>query len=113
MTTAPGPLIKLFLADIDGCLSEPYRAFDLDGFARLRAWAARAEADPAFPRLSVCSGRSYAYVEAVAQALDLRAPALFESGGGQFVLPEARIRWNPALTPAVERELDAVRAFYL
>jgi hydroxymethylpyrimidine pyrophosphatase-like HAD family hydrolase len=106
-------LIRLFLADIDGCLSEPYRAFDLDGFARLRAWAARAEEDPAYPRISVCSGRSYAYVEAVAQALDLRAPALFESGGGRFDLPLARIRWNPALTPAVERELDAVRAFYL
>lgn len=106
-------MIKLFLADIDGCLSEPYRAFDLDGFARLRAWAARAETDPAYPRLSVCSGRSYAYVEAVAQALDLRAPALFESGGGQFDLPAARIRWNPALTPEVERALDAVRAFYL
>jgi len=106
-------LIKLFIADIDGCLAEPYRPFDLDGFARLRAWAARAEAEPAFPRLTVCSGRAYAYVEAVAQALDLRAPALFESGGGRFDLPLARIRWNPALTPEVERELDAVRAFYL
>ncbi|MDX1421227.1 MAG: HAD family phosphatase, partial [Rubricoccaceae bacterium] len=106
-------MIKLFLADIDGCLSEPYRPFDLDGFGRLRAWVARAESDPPFPRLSVCSGRSYAYVEAIAQALDLRAPALFESGGGRFDLPAARIEWNPALTPEVERELDAVRAFYL
>lgn len=106
-------MIRLFLADIDGCLSEPYRAFDLDGLARLRALAARAEADPAVPRLGLCSGRSYAYVEAVAQLLDLRAPALFESGGGRFDLPVARIRWNPALTPEVERELDAVRAYYL
>jgi hydroxymethylpyrimidine pyrophosphatase-like HAD family hydrolase len=106
-------MVKLFIADIDGCLSEPYKPFDLDGFARLRAWAEQAEEDPALPRLSVCSGRSYAYVEAVAQALGLRAPALFESGGGRFDLPAARIRWNPALTPAVERELDAVRAFYL
>jgi len=38
-------VIRLFLADIDGCLSEPYRPFDLAGFARLRAWAIRAEED--------------------------------------------------------------------
>ncbi|MFN3596381.1 MAG: HAD hydrolase family protein [Rubricoccaceae bacterium] len=106
-------MIRLFFADIDGCLSEPYRPFDWEGFATLRAWGSRAEHDPRWPRLGLCSGRSYAYVEATAQALGLRAPALFESGGGRFDLPAARIRWNPALTPTAERELDAVRAFYL
>jgi hydroxymethylpyrimidine pyrophosphatase-like HAD family hydrolase len=104
---------KLFLVDIDGCLSEPYTPFRLDAFARLRAWIARAEADPRVPPIGICSGRSYAYVEATAQALGLRAPALFESGGGRFDLPEARITWNPALSPAVEADLAAVRAFLL
>ena len=104
-------VIKLFLADIDGCLSEPYTAFDLDAFATLRAWGSLAEADARFPRLGICSGRSYAYVEAVSQALGLRAPALFESGGGRFDLPDARITWNPALTPDVEAALDACRVF--
>lgn len=102
-------MIALFLADIDGCLSEPYRAFDWEAFARLRAWGARAEADDRFPRIGLCSGRAYAYVEATAQALDLRAPALFESGGGRFDLREARITWSEALTPAVERELAEAR----
>lgn len=106
-------MIRLFLADIDGCLSEPYTAFDLDAFRTLRAWADRAEADPRFPRVGLCSGRSYAYVEATAQAVGIRAPALFESGGGRFDLPEARITWNPALTPDVEAALDACRAFLL
>ena len=106
-------MIRLFLADIDGCLSEPYTAFDLDAFATLRAFAARAEADPAYPHLGICSGRAYAYVEATAQALGLRAPALFESGGGRFDLAHARITWNPALTPEVEAALDACRAFLL
>jgi len=104
--------IKLFLTDIDGCLSEPYHAYDLDGFAQLRAWAAAAEEDPALPRLGICSGRSYGYVEAVAQALDLRGPALFESGGGRLDLPAARIRWSDALTPEVEAQLAEVRAFF-
>ena len=106
-------MIRLFLADIDGCLSEPYAPYDLDGFAQLRAWAGRAEGDDRFPRLGLCSGRSYAYVEAVSQALGLRAPALFESGGGRFDLANARITWNPALTDAVERDLAAARAFLL
>lgn len=106
-------MIRLFLADIDGCLSEPYRPFDAAAFALLRAWGARAASDPRYPRIGICSGRAYAYVEATAQALALRAPALFESGGGRFDLADARITWNAALTPAVERELDAARRFLL
>ena len=107
------PVIRLFLLDIDGCLSEPYTPFRLDAFARLRAYIERAETDAAVPRIGICSGRSYAYVEATAQALGLRAPALFESGGGRFDLPAARITWNPALTPAAEAELAVVRAFLI
>ena len=106
-------MIKLFLADIDGCLSEPYAPFRLDAFRQLRAWGKRAETDPAYPRLGICSGRAYAYVEATAQALGLRAPALFESGGGRFDLADARITWSPAVTPEVEAELDACRRYLL
>lgn len=106
-------MIRLFLADIDGCLSEPYVPFDLDGFRQLRDWATRAETDDRYPRLGICSGRSYAYVEATSQALGLRAPALFESGGGRFDLADARITWNPALTADLERALDACRTFLL
>ena len=105
-------MVKLFLADIDGCLAAPYEAYDLDGFRTLADYNRRAESDPLLPRLGICSGRSYAYVEAVAQALDLRGPALFESGGGRFDLAEARIRWNPCLTDEVERQLREVRDYF-
>ena len=106
-------MIRLFLADIDGCLAEPYREFDLGAFARLRAWAAHAEGQEGWPTIGVCSGRAYAYVEAVAQALGLQGPALFESGGGRFDLGAATIRWNPALSPEAELALDRVRDFFL
>lgn len=109
----PRPVIRLLLIDIDGCLAEAYRPFRLDAFARLRAWIERAETDPRVPRVGICSGRSYAYVEATAQAVGLRAPALFESGGGRFDLLDGRITWNPALTPPIEADLDAVRAFLI
>jgi hydroxymethylpyrimidine pyrophosphatase-like HAD family hydrolase len=105
-------LIRLFLTDIDGCLSEPYVEYDLDGFRRLREWIAEAEENPLLPRIGICSGRAYAYVEAVAQALALRGPALVESGGGRFDLPSATIRWSPQLTEEVEAQLDGVRAFF-
>lgn len=106
-------MLRLFLADIDGCLSEPYTPYDLQGYTQLRDWSSRAANDVRYPRLGLCSGRSYAYVEAMAQALGLTAPALFESGGGRFDLLEARITWNPRLTPAVEGELEAARRFLL
>ena len=105
-------MIRLFLADIDGCLAAPYKAYDLDGFRTLAEYGRRAETDPTLPRLGICSGRSYAYVEAVAQALDLRGPALFESGGGRFDLATASIRWSDHLTPDVERQLHAVRDYF-
>ena len=108
-----GPaVIRLFLADIDGCVAEPYRSFDLEGLARLRDAAASAEDDPALPTLGLCSGRPYAYVEAIAQALDLTGPALFESGAGVFDLPTASVTWNPAFTPEVAERLGAVRDYF-
>ena len=105
-------MIKLFLADIDGCLAAPYEPYDLDGFRTLADYARRAESEPALPRLGICSGRSYAYVEAVAQALGLQGPALFESGGGRFDLSTATIRWNPLLTAEVEEALHGVRDYF-
>jgi hydroxymethylpyrimidine pyrophosphatase-like HAD family hydrolase len=105
-------MIELFLADIDGCLSAPYEPYDLDGFRTLADYGRRAETDSTLPRLGICSGRSYAYVEAVAQALGLRGPALFESGGGRFDLATATIRWSPLLTDDVERALNEVRGYF-
>ena len=106
-------MIQLFLSDIDGCLAEPYTAFDAAAFAQLRAWARRAETDPRFPRIGILTGRSYGYTEAVAQALGLAAPALFESGAGRFDLAASRITWHPDLTADVEGELARARAFLL
>ncbi len=105
-------MVRLFLADIDGCLAAPYKAYDLDGFRYLAEAGRRAETDATFPRLGICSGRSYAYVEAVAQALDLRGPALFESGGGRFDLQTVSIRWSPLLTDELEQALSEVRDYF-
>ena len=97
----PAGVIQLFLSDIDGCLSVPYQPWDL---ARLAEFAALAR-EPHAPRLGLCTGRSYSYAEAMAQAIDARGPVLFESGAGWFALASAATRWHPALTDDVRAAL--------
>ncbi|MFP4228918.1 MAG: HAD family hydrolase [Salinivenus sp.] len=108
-------MINLFVTDIDGCLAEPYVPYDLEGFATLRRYAQ--EAGPigkgAGPALSVCSGRSYPYVEAITQALHVREPVLFEGGGGRFDPEAAQTAWSPMLTDSVEAALDEVRHWFV
>ncbi|MFO8098470.1 MAG: HAD family hydrolase, partial [Salinibacter sp.] len=65
------------------------------------------------PALSVCSGRSYPYVEAITQALHVRVPVLFESGGGRFDPMAAQTTWTPRLTDDVEAKLEAVRHWFV
>lgn len=109
-------MIRLFISDIDGCLAEPYAPYDLRGFETMARYAR--EADPLEdggprPVVSLCSGRAYAYVEAVTQALALTTPVLFESGAGLFHPVEARIDWNPTITDEVESQLREVREWMM
>lgn len=109
-------MIKLFVSDIDGCLGQPYEPYDLDGFATLRRYvndAGLPTAEHVTPAVSLCSGRSYPYVEALTQALDLTVPVLFEGGGGRFDPVEAHTTWTPALTDAIEAEIEEVRHWFV
>ena len=105
-------MIKLFVSDIDGCLAMPYEPYDLDRFQTMADHAAAAPkagiADRG-PAVSLCSGRSYAYVEAMAQVLGLTTPVLFESGGGMFDPVAAQTVWHPDFTPEVEAQIQEVR----
>jgi HAD superfamily hydrolase (TIGR01484 family) len=101
-------VIELFVTDIDGCLAEPYRPYDLEGLGALRR---RAKEDRA-PALSICSGRSYPYVEAMSQALDVTVPVLFEGGGGRFDPVAAQTTWSPRLTDEVEAKLQTVQQWF-
>jgi len=103
-------VIELFVTDIDGCLATPYEAYDLTGLNTLRRLPGEAETAPA---LTVCSGRSYPYVEAMTQALALTTPVLFEGGGGQFDPVAAQTAWSPHLTDAVEEKLRVVERWFV
>ncbi|MCA0267990.1 MAG: HAD hydrolase family protein [Bacteroidetes bacterium] len=98
----------LFLADVDGCLAEPYRPYNLDVLRRV----AEAIRVPGHPPFALLTGRAYGYAEAFAQLLGLTAPAFFEAGAGAFLLPEARTVWHPAVTDDALAALDEVRRWF-
>ena len=105
-------MITLFLSDIDGCIAMPYRPWDLAQMAELATLLRDAQRGAAHhPAFGLCTGRSYAYAEAVAQALGVTGPVLFESGAGWFDLPTAQTRWHPAFTDDVAGGLIEVRQF--
>lgn len=107
-------MIRLFVSDIDGCLSEPYRPYDLDRLIRIRDYAGRAglpRNGSIYPSFSICSGRAYAYVEAVTQVLGLQVPVLFEAGGGMFDPVAARTIWNPAFSDSIANQVAEVAAW--
>ncbi len=105
-------MIELFVSDIDGCLAQPYQAYDLvrlQEMARCVGESGGVGEGGARPAFSLCSGRPFPYVEAMTQLLDVRVPVLFESGGGLFNPVTARTAWHPHFTEEVEGQIDAVR----
>lgn len=104
-------MIRLFVSDIDGCISEPYQPYNLSRLADLVALIHTQ--DSTVPAFSLCSGRAYSYVEAVSQLLGLTTPVVFESGGGMFDPVSMTVKWNPALTADVELKLLEIRKWLL
>ena len=100
-------MTKLFVSDIDGCLAMPYEPYRLD---RLSELARRIKA-PGAPAFSICTGRAYAYTEAVTQLLGVTSPVLFESGGGMFELETGQSRLHPLFNLELRKEIDAIRSF--
>ncbi len=104
-------MIRLFISDIDGCLSEPYQAMDLEALSTVASFAERGGqigSDAQVPALSICSGRPMSYVECLTQVLGISVPVLFESGGGLFDPRNARVCWSPYLTREVQLQVQEV-----
>ena len=100
-------MIKLFVSDIDGCLAMPYESFRVD---RMQTLMDRIQ-ESGRPTFSLCSGRAYAYVEAMTQLLGVRVPTLFESGAGMFDVTTGTSKFHPAFTPAIRRDVKDIQAF--
>ena len=104
-------MIRLFISDIDGCLSEPYQIMDIDRLvvlSRLVKEGGTLDSHATYPAFSLCSGRPIPYVECIAQLLGVVEPVLFESGGGMFNPKTAEVTWNPRITSDVRAQIDQV-----
>lgn len=74
-------MIKLFVTDLDGCISYPFRTPDWENINKIRSLNIESRKTDIIPPLTICTGRPYPYAEAVAQWLDIRLPFVFESAG--------------------------------
>lgn len=74
-------MIKLFITDLDGCLTRPFHAPSWDLLSQIRTLNKQSKSNEYIPPLSICSGRPLPYVEAVAQWLGVDIPVVFESAG--------------------------------
>lgn len=111
--TTPTLMIRLFVSDIDECLSQPFRPYALPELAALssRVIQAGAHGEWPLPAFSLLSGRAYAYVEAMSQLLGTEVPVLFESGAGMFDRVKARTLWHPALHRDHFEAMELARKF--
>lgn len=104
-------MIKLFITDLDGCMTDPFITPDWDAYSQIRALNLASANDDSIPPLSICTGRPMPYAEAQAQLLGIRLPFIFESGGGMYDVVKNEITWTPALTEEVEKEVLDIKAW--
>lgn len=103
-------MINLFITDIDGCLSRPFKTPDWDLLSQLRRLNQQSVNDMAVPPLSICSGRPFPYVEAVAQWLGIDQPVVFESAG-IYELETNKIDFLPAFDDEAELQVDELKSW--
>lgn len=102
-------MIRLFVTDLDGCISHPFQPPAWEAISELVRLHADRQQDARIPPITVCTGRPQAYAEAVAQWLSVTTPFLFESGSGMYDPASNRVWWSPRITAATERALASLR----
>ncbi len=102
-------MIRLFISDLDGCISFPFRPPPLGTLAELVELHGQRKSDACIPPLTLCTGRPMTYAEAVAQWLAVDRPFLFESGSGMYDPVANRVTWSPHLTDTDKQALAELR----
>lgn len=101
-------MIKLFITDIDGCLTTPFETPDWDKLSEIRRLNEQSAHDVAVPPLTICSGRPMPYVEAVTQWLGIDIPAVFESAG-MYELGTNRVTFLPVFDDKAEERIESLK----
>ncbi len=103
-------MIKLFITDLDGCLTKPFHPPDWEVISQIRKLSELSREDPEVPPVSICSGRPLPYVEAVAQWLDIRVPVIFENAG-LYELSTYNIEVAPVFDDEARREVAELKSW--
>ncbi|WP_340102658.1 HAD family hydrolase [Rhodohalobacter sp. 8-1] len=74
-------MIKLFVTDLDGCISFPFKTPTWSAVNSIRELNEQSGDDSTIPPITICTGRPFPYAEAVGQWLNIRHPFVFESAG--------------------------------
>lgn len=74
-------MIKLFVTDLDGCISIPFKTPKWSAINSIRELNEQSLEDSSIPPITLCTGRPFPYAEAVGQWLNIRHPFVFESAG--------------------------------
>lgn len=102
-------MIKLFVLDIDGCITYPFVTPEWEVIRKIRNLQTLSRKDERIPELSICTGRPLPYAEAVAQWLDIQKPFIFESGGGLFDPQKYYIEWSKHLNNSILDQLEEIK----
>jgi HAD superfamily hydrolase (TIGR01484 family) len=105
--------IRIIMSDVDGCLTpEESVPFDLESFQQFASLCRDIAAGVSpLPPLTLCTGRPQPYVEVLLKLLDIRLPAICESGAVIYTLSDNHARYAPAVTHEKVAGLRALRCF--
>jgi hydroxymethylpyrimidine pyrophosphatase-like HAD family hydrolase len=100
----------LIVTDVDGCVG-PGEAvpYDLRVLGTLGKLNRRARRGDSVPAVTLCTGRSAAYVDAMMQTIDGYVPAIFENGAGLYFPENYGFAWNPSIPASARRTMLCVR----
>lgn len=99
-------MIKLIVCDIEGCLTPGKgRPLNLDALAAIRHYNLESKKQEQIPPITLCTGRSLPYVEAMMQAIEGYIPAISENGAGLYYPAEDEYQLHPLITPQTKKQM--------
>jgi len=99
-------VIKLIVCDIEGCLTPGKgKPLNLEALSTIRDYNYKSKKEKDVPPITLCTGRSLPYVEAMMQAIDGYIPAISENGAGLYDPAKDDYYINPLITPETKKQM--------
>lgn len=99
-------LIKLIVCDIEGCLTPGKgKPLNLHALGAIREYNRESKKQKQVPPITLCTGRSLPYVEAMMQAIEGYIPAISENGAGLYYPMDDEYKLHPLITPQTIKQM--------